>query len=207
MYARVCLSHRLSGCAVHLAVRCVWWPAVGAGVRGQSAVWDRTLSRGHRQSRTLLQQRKHTRHRAQAHTARRHTRPVRDGKRMKLDSGGGRKNLNGFINFTVESTHTHSSLALTPLSVCLAASLCSWWKNIKNKNRQSSEVCKNKHALYIKVHILIQMHTYEYNLIWRHTRIDPHVQEQWWDQRTLMFSFPFIFLLTSYFLWSCKAHK
>ncbi len=88
----VCLSHRLSGCAVHLAVRCVWWPAVGAGVRGVSAVWDRTLSRGHRRSRTLLQQRKHTEHRAQAHTARRHTRPVRDdGKRMKLDSGGGRE--------------------------------------------------------------------------------------------------------------------
>lgn len=40
-------------------------------------------------------------------------------KQMKLDSGGGRKILNGFINFTVESTHTYSSRALTPpLSVC-----------------------------------------------------------------------------------------
>lgn len=147
----MCVAYRLSGCEVQLAVLCVWWPAVSAGVCGQSAVWDWTLSRGHSEPRTLLQQSKHTGHCTHTHTACRHTRPVRtraerererNEQRMELDSGGGRKILNGCINFSVESTHTYCMLWPLFLSV---ASLCSWWKEIKMKTcRESSEVCKKQ---------------------------------------------------------------
>lgn len=66
----------------------------------------------------------------------------RNEQRMELDSGGGRKILNGCINFSVESTHTYCMLWPLFLSV---ASLCSWWKEIKMKTcRESSEVCKKQ---------------------------------------------------------------
>lgn len=57
-------------------------------------------------------------------------RAERDRKRIKLDSGGGRKILNGFINFTVESALTHTQTLNAILKIKTGRSV----KRVKKTN-------------------------------------------------------------------------